>query len=100
MTDEMKEIIRALTNAENVETIAKLTEAIGKTEEALQKRDEELRAAKDKMVEWVFKATGTEEERIEDENNEVTPDEILSKWAVDPQGEFEKTKGNKKLWQL
>lgn len=94
MTKEIEEILKALANSENVETIAKLTEAIGQTEEALKKKDEELMKSKETMIKYVLQSSGTkkdegEEDKVEREHEE-TLDDLLERWANDPKGEYEK----------
>ena len=94
MTKEMEELIKALATSENVETLAKLTQAIGETEEALKKKDEEIRQSKESLIKYVLQSSGTkkdegEEDRVEPEREE-TLDELLERWADDPEGQMKK----------
>lgn len=94
MTSEIEELIKALANSENVETLAKLTEAIGKTDEELKKKDAELMKTKETMIKYVLQSSGTkkeegEEDRVEPEREE-TLDELLERWADDPEGQMKK----------
>lgn len=96
MTDEMKELLQSIANADNAEFIAKLTEAIGQTEEALKKKDEEILEAKEAMIKYALRATGTQEGSEEEDESDETIDDVLDRWARDPKGEYDKymQKGN------
>ena len=95
MNDDVKQLLEQLATVENAELIAKLTDAIGKTEEALKAKDDEIRKTKEKMIEYALRAVGTKEEEDEDEDD-VTLDDMFDAWARDPEGEYAKyMKGNK-----
>ena len=97
MTKEIEAMLAALANADNAEVIAKLTEEFGKAEEAQKAKDDELRKTKEFLVKMAYSSAGTKKQDEEEEDRinaepEETVDDVLQRWANDPQGEYEKAK--------
>lgn len=93
MTNEVKEILTMLTNAENAETIAKLAEEYNKIEDALREKDKEVIKTKEKMIEYALNAhgKGDKEEDVPDRDEETIED-VFARWEKDPEGEMKRAR--------